>query len=145
MHFFGGRYKKLCISKTIWARNQCQVFLETWERLFSTGLFLKILESMIFPKIALKVEPVSAENSWTLHRVLGQSITVRMMLLHSFSGFQKGLTLRSSSNSSKVISISVKVARLDSIDKYIDKPSHRWRYLLLIETFLYFIFLPNLF
>ena len=97
---------------------------------------------MLFPKIALKGGPFSAENSLTLHGVLGRSITdgvIVILVWHSFSGFQKGLTLRSSSNGSKVISILVKVARLDSIDKYIDKPTHRWHHLLLIKTF----FLPH--
>ena len=58
-----------------------------------------------------------------------------ILVLHSFSGFQKCLPLRPSSNDSKVISILVKVTRLDSIDKYIDKPNHRWCHLLLIKSF----------
>ena len=49
-------------------------------------IFLKLLGSMVFPKITYKVGPFSAENSRTLHGVLGQIITVRMMLLLSQYG-----------------------------------------------------------
>ena len=72
-------------------------------------------------------------SSWA--KYYSQDDVIVILVWHSFSGFQKGLTLRSSSNGSQVISILVKVARLDSIDKYIDKPTHRWRHLLLIKTF----------
>ena len=72
-------------------------------------------------------------SSWAKN--YSQDDVIVILVWHSFSGFQKGLTLRPSSNGSKVISILVKVARLDSIDKYIDKPTHRWRHLLLIKTF----------
>ena len=77
---FGGRHKKACISETIWARDQCRVFLETWERLFSAGSFPKLLGSMVFSQTAFKVGPFFAENSRTLLRIFGQSITVRILL-----------------------------------------------------------------
>ena len=73
------------------------------------------------------------QSSWA--KYYSQDDVIVILVCHSFSGFQKGLTLRSSSKGSKVISILVKVARLDSIDKYIDKPTHRWRHLPLKKTF----------
>ena len=85
-YIFGERDKKPCISETVWAREQCQVFLKTWKRLFSAGLFLKLLGCIVLPQTALKVGAFSAENRLSLHVVLRQSITVRMMLLISLCG-----------------------------------------------------------
>ena len=80
---FGDRDKKTCISKTVWARKQCQVFLESWERLCPAGLFLTLLGYRVLPQTGFKVGPYSAENNKTLHAVFEQTMTARMLLLIS--------------------------------------------------------------
>ena len=78
---FGDRDKKTCISNTVWATKQCQVFLESWERLCPAGLFLKLLGYLVLPQTWFKVGPYSAKSNKTLHAVFEQTMTAKMLIL----------------------------------------------------------------
>ncbi len=48
---------------TVWARKQCQTFLESRERMPQRDINNKILILILFPKTACKYRPFSADNS----------------------------------------------------------------------------------
>ena len=109
---------------TVWARKQCQTFLESWEGMPYRNINSKILIVIPRPKTACKDRWFSADNSpnliaiksFNFGRQLWQNYKVYSFItnineLHSLWRFQICAALISNSNGFWVISVIVKVTK----------------------------------
>ena len=71
------------------------------------------LTSKVKRFIAIKFGLLSAKNRPSLYAVFGRGINISVQ--HFFSGFQKGLALLPSSNGSEVITVLMRVTRIQAI------------------------------